>query len=257
VASHDGFTLADIVSYDGRHNEANGEDGNDGHSENFSHNWGAEGPTDDPQILETRGRVQRALLGSAMLSDGTPMLLAGDEFGNSQEGNNNAYCQDNEISWFDWDSVDTDLLAFTRRLIEIRTQHPVFRRRRWFKGLSPRDGVIPDIAWLRPDGGEMAEDDWRNEHAKSFAVFLNGDALRDVDDDGQEICDDSFLLLFNAHHESRAFTMPAPSFGTTWRRVVDTSCGTYDDPPEFLAGSTLDVPERTVVVLARAVMGDA
>jgi len=179
------------------------------------------------------------------------MLVGGDELGRSKQGNNNAYCQDNEISWFDWGAVDESLLAFTRRVIEIRAEHPVFRRRRWFKGRPVRGAGITDIAWFRPDGAEMNDDDWQHDHARSFAVFLNGDALRDVDEDGDPVRDDSFLLLFNAHRESVSFTIPSETVGTAWRAVLDTSSDTGDGAGKVAAGKTLAVPGRTVVVLAR------
>jgi glycogen operon protein len=179
------------------------------------------------------------------------MLLAGDEIGRTQQGNNNAYCQDNEISWFDWAHVDEPLLAFTRRLIEIQAEHPVFRRRRWFKGRPVRGAGVSDIAWFRPDGGEMSDENWQTGHAKSFAVFLNGDALREIDDDGRPVRDDSFLLLFNAHHEPLAFTIPEQRFGSAWRTIVDTAADGEPQGGELKAGETRQVEGRSVVVLSR------
>ena len=251
ITAHDGFTLRDLVWYNEKHNEANGEGNNDGESHNRSWNGGAEGPTDDERVNIVRRRQQRNFLTTLFLSQGIPMLVGGDELGRSQQGNNNAYCQDNEISWFDWGAVDESLLAFTRRVIEIRAEHPVFRRRRWFKGRPVRGAGITDIAWFRPDGAEMNDDDWQHDHARSLAVFLNGDALRDVDEDGDPVRDDSFFLLFNAHHESVSFTMPSETFGTAWRAVLDTSSDTGDGAGKVAAGKTLAVPGRTVVVLAR------
>jgi glycogen operon protein len=180
------------------------------------------------------------------------MLLGGDELGRTQQGNNNAYCQDNEISWFDWDRVDDRLLEFTRRVIHIQAEHPVFRRRRWFKGRPLRGAGVSDIAWFRPDGAEMSEQDWAEPHVKSFAVFLNGDALRELDDDGRPVRDDSFLLVFNAHHESVMFTMPAATFGTDWKVAIDTAAD--DDAPAQSVGSgkTIELAARTVVVMSRA-----
>jgi isoamylase len=179
------------------------------------------------------------------------MLLGGDELGRSQQGNNNAYCQDNEISWFDWGAIDESLLAFTRRVIAIQAEHPVFRRRRWFKGRPVRGAGITDIAWFRPDGAEMSDDDWQQDHAKCFAVFLNGDALRDVNEDGDVVRDDSVLLLFNEHHESVPFTMPSERFGAVWHAVLDTSSAAGESAAEIPAGETVEVSGRAVVVLAR------
>ena len=177
------------------------------------------------------------------------MLLGGDEIGRTQQGNNNAYCQDNEISWFDWEHVDQDLLEFTRRLVHLYAAHPVFRRRRWFKGRPVRGAGVGDIAWFRPDGVEMSDDDWQQPHAKSSAVFLNGDALRERDDEGRPIPDDSFLLLFNAHHEPLTFRMPAEKFGSRWRVEVDTA-GNHES--SSVAGeATLELAGRSVVVLSR------
>jgi isoamylase len=252
VTAHDGFTLRDLVSYNEKHNDANGEDNNDGESHNRSWNCGAEGPTDDNAVNALRSRQQRNFLTPLLLSQGIPMLLGGDELGRTQQGNNNAYCQDNEISWFDWDRVDDGLLEFTRRVIHIQAEHPVFRRRRWFKGRPLRGAGVSDIAWFRPDGAEMSDQDWTEGHAKSFAVFLNGDALRELDDDGRPVRDDSFLLLFNAHHESMMFTMPAATFGTDWKVLIDTA--TDDDAPTrtVVAGETIEIAARTVVVTSRA-----
>ncbi|MFA9431751.1 glycogen debranching protein GlgX, partial [Egicoccus sp. AB-alg2] len=197
VTAHDGFTLADLVSYNDKHNEANGEDNRDGTDDNRSWNCGVEGPTDDPDVLALRARQQRNFLTTLLLSQGVPMLLGGDELGRTQGGNNNGYCQDNEISWYDWDAVDEDLLAFTRGLIGLRAEHPIFRRRRWFQGRPLRGEEIDDIAWLRPDGTEMDDEDWDASYAKSLQVFLNGRGIASPDPRGQQIVDDSFLVLFN------------------------------------------------------------
>ena len=251
VTAHDGFTLHDLVSYNEKHNEANDEGNKDGEAHNRSWNGGTEGPTDDEFVIAVRRRQQRNLLATLFLSQGIPMLLGGDEIGRSQRGNNNAYCQDNEISWFDWDNVDENLFAFTRRLIEIRAEHPVFRRRRWFKGRRVRGAGVPDIAWFRPDGDDMTENDWQHDHARCFSVFLNGDGLRDVDEDGKPIRDDSFLLLFNAHHEAVQFTTPSQSFGQGWRSLLNTARDTPDGTHEFSASEVLEVAGRTIVVLVR------
>jgi isoamylase len=251
ITAHDGFTLHDLVSYNDKHNDANGEGNNDGEQHNRSWNAGAEGPTEDEAVEAIRRRQQRNFLTTLLLSQGIPMLLGGDEFGRTQNGNNNAYCQDNELSWFDWESADTDLLAVTRRLIQIRAEHPVFRRRRWFTGRPSSDVPGTDIAWFTPEGAAMADDDWHQEHAKAIAVFLNGDALHDVDDHGQQVRDDSFLVLFNAHQEPRTFTIPQAAIGTQWRLVLDTSRNEPHALNEVIAGSMFEVSERTIVVLSR------
>jgi glycogen operon protein len=250
VTAHDGFTLRDLVSYNEKHNEANGEGNNDGESHNRSWNCGAEGPTDDPAVNELRARMQRNHLTTLLLSQGVPMILGGDEMGRTQQGNNNAYCQDNEISWFDWEHADTSLLAYTRAVVALLRAHRVFQRRRWFKGRALRGSGISDIAWFRPDGVQMSDEDWQGGDAKSFAVFLNGDALRELDEDGHPIHDDSFLLLFNGHHEGLPFTMPPASFGGDWHVVLNTA--TPDERPVGLgAGALLAVPARSLLVLSR------
>jgi glycogen operon protein len=251
VTAHDGFTLHDLVSYNEKHNEANGEGNNDGESHNRSWNGGVEGPTDDPAVNLLRARQQRNFVTTLVLSQGIPMLLGGDELGRTQRGNNNAYCQDNEISWFDWEHVDHGLVEFTRRLLHIQATHPVFRRRRWFKGRPVRGAGVSDIAWFRPDGEEMSEQDWGEAYAKSFAVFLNGDALRELDDDGRPVRDDSFLLLFNAHHEPLPFTMPAASFGRSWNVLIDTADAGEAPARSVGAGEHIEVGARSVVVASR------
>jgi isoamylase len=179
------------------------------------------------------------------------MLLGGDEIGRTQQGNNNAYCQDNEISWFDWEHADRSLLEFTRRVIQLDSEHPVFRRRGWFQGRAVRSSNVSDIAWFRPDGEQMSEQDWQSGHAKSLAVFLNGDALREMDEDGNHVRDDSFLLLFNAHHEPLPFTMPPASFGDRWRVIVDTNTELGERDAEVAAGEPFEVASRAMIVLSR------
>jgi glycogen operon protein len=245
VTAHDGFTLRDLVSYNDKHNEANGEGGADGESHNRSWNCGTEGDTDDPGILALRQRQQRNLLATLLLSQGVTMLLAGDESGRTQHGNNNAYCQDNDISWQDWDHVDEDLLAFTRRLIALRREHPVLRRRRWFQGLPIRGSV--DLGWCKPDGSEMGDDDWDAGFASSVGLFLNGDAITDRDRRGQRVTDDSFLLLFNAYHEPIDWTLPK-QWGEWWELMLDTS-GPGREGGAFASSVTLPVAGRSVVVL--------
>jgi glycogen operon protein len=261
VTAHDGFTLRDLVSYNEKHNEANGEDNRDGESHNRSWNCGAEGPTKDPAVHQLRARQQRNFLTTLLLSQGIPMLLGGDEIGRTQGGNNNAYCQDNEISWFDWEHADEDLLAFTRALIHLQAEHPVFRRRHWFKGRPVRGAGVGDIAWFRPDGVEMSDEDWRNGFAKSFAVVLNGDALRELDEEGRQVRDDSFLLLFNAHEQALTFTVPAwPDAGAgpesgdrhVWTAVIDTAAGfVLDEGRHMHGGEPIEVVGRSLLVLKR------
>jgi isoamylase len=250
ITAHDGFTLADLVAYNEKHNEANGEDNRDGTDDNRSWNSGAEGATDDAEVEALRRRRQRSFLATLLLSQGVPMLLGGDEFGRTQHGNNNAYAQDNELSWFRWGEVDEDLLATTRSLIALRSEHPVFRRRRWFQGRPLRGDEIDDIAWLTPDGDEMDDDDWDASYAKALQVFLNGNGIASPDPRGQPVVDDSFLVLFNASDDGIEFRLPPAGFGSSWRVVVDTD---QDRPPvgdeRVAAGATRHVPDRGVVVL--------
>ncbi|MFL6261061.1 MAG: glycogen debranching protein GlgX [Thermoanaerobaculia bacterium] len=253
VTAHDGFTLRDLVSYNEKHNEANGEASRDGESHNRSWNCGAEGPTDDPGINACRARQQRNFLATLFLSQGIPMLLGGDEMGRTQGGNNNAYCQDNEISWFDWEHVDEDLLEYTARLIGLRREHPVFRRRRWFLGTRIRGEGVRDIGWFRPDGELMSDEDWSHGSPKSLGVFLNGDAIPSLDPRGERVTDDSFHVLFNAHHEPLPFRLPArPEWGERWKKVLDTDEPVpQKDELTFEAGGEVPVAARGLVVLMR------
>ncbi len=222
VTAHDGFTLTNLVSYDHKHNEANGEDNRDGTDDNRSWNSGTEGLTNDPEVLTIRERRRRALMTTLLLSQGVPMIRHGDELGQTQEGNNNAYCQDNEISWLDWEHADAGFLAFCADLVSFRHQHPVFWRRRFFEGEPIFGGELSDIGWFRPDGVEMTDDDWNAGFAKSLSVFLNGDALPDPDPRGRRFRDDSFLLLFNAHHEDVTFVLPGKEWGRRWVTELTT-----------------------------------
>ena len=222
VTAHDGFTLEDLVSYNQKHNEANGEDNRDGENDNRTWNLGAEGPTDDPEIKARRQRQKRNFLATLLLSQGVPMLTAGDEMGRTQRGNNNAYNQDNEISWVDWENADEELVEFTRRLIDMRRRHPVFCRRRWFQGRPIHGSGVTDIGWFRPDGTPMDEEDWRVGFAKSLGVFLNGERIDSVDPKGDPVVDDSFYILFNAHHERLEFRTPCEEWGKRWINVLDT-----------------------------------
>jgi isoamylase len=251
VTAHDGFTLADLVAYNDKHNEANGEDNQDGTDDNRSWNSGVEGETTDHAILALRARRQRSLLTTLLLSQGVPMLLGGDEFGRSQHGSNNAYCQDNELSWFRWDEVDEGLLDFSRHLIQLRHEHPIFRRRRWFQGRPLHGAETSDIGWLTPEGDEMGDEDWEAGFTRSLQVFLNGQGIASPDDRGNKVVDDSFLVLFNAHHEPLSFTLPPAGWGERWRTVIDTDRTTpnLDDAETLDAGGTLEVAGYGALVL--------
>jgi isoamylase len=257
VTAHDGFTLTDLVSYDSKHNDANGEENRDGTDDNRSWNSGVEGPTDDPVVLQLRERRRRGLMATLLLSTGVPMLRHGDELGKSQDGNNNAYCQDNELSWLDWENADKDFADFCADLIDFRHKHPVFTRRRFFEGEPIFRGGLSDIGWFRPDGVEMTDDDWKTGYAKSLAVFLNGSALPDPDTRGRRVIDDSFLLLFNGHHGDVTFVLPGKAYGRRWLTEFDTAAtaGTGKPPRERKgrqAGAKVVVAERSVQVLRRA-----
>ncbi len=254
ITAHDGFTLNDLVSYNDKHNDANGEGGNDGESHNRSWNCGVEGPTDDPTVVELRERQKRNFLTTLFLSQGIPMLLGGDEFSRTQGGNNNAYCQDNEISWYDWDAArqhDT-LLEFTRKLSRLRHEHPVFRRRRYFQGRPLRGSDVADIGWYTPDGSVMDDDDWESGFAKSITVFLNGDAIREPDARGERITDASFFLLFNAHHEAIDFVLPEGEFGDSFVVEIDTARPVPVEERYVKPGGDIRVEARSMLVLRRA-----
>jgi isoamylase len=256
VAAHDGFTLRDLVSYNAKHNEANGWDNNDGESHNRSWNCGVEGDSDDAGVLAVRRRQQRNFLATLFLSQGVPMLLGGDELGRTQRGNNNAYCQDNETSWFDWEHVDRDLLEFVRRLSAFRRAHPVLRQRRWFQGrpIRGRKGAaLPDIAWLTPDGNEMTDEHWEQELARSLQVFLNGHGITTPDERGEPVVDGTFLIVFHAHPEDRDVVLPAARWGAQWRRVMDTERGfaRRGNGEVLEAGAKLRVLARSLWLLER------
>jgi glycogen operon protein len=238
VTAHDGFTLQDLVSYNQKHNDANGEENHDGNDDNRSWNCGAEGPTDDPEVNQLRARQKRNILATLLLSQGVPMLLAGDEIGHTQQGNNNAYCQDNEISWISWDpaQMDTELLSFVKRLIALRNDHPAFRRRNFFQGRKIKGAEVTDIAWLRPDGQQMTDEEWNQDFARCLCVSLSGEAVDEVDERGQRVRDENFLLLLNGHHEEIPFTLPAPATNAGWIALVDTSCQTTRRPDAFYNG---------------------
>jgi isoamylase len=241
VTAHDGFTLQDLVSYNGKHNEANGEDNRDGTDNNRSWNCGAEGATEDPQILALRAQQKRNFLATLFLSQGVPMMLSGDAIGHTQNGNNNAYCQDNEISWINWDqnAADAELLEFARQVIAIRKNHPVFHRRNFFQGRAIKGAEIKDILWLRPDGKEMTDEEWNRESAHCLGVFFAGEGLEEVDERGKRLSDLNFLLLINAHFEEVAFAVPQPSSGKEWIVMLDTA---QSDIPSN--GNNHQIPER-------------
>ncbi|HEU0089286.1 MAG TPA: glycogen debranching protein GlgX [Pseudonocardiaceae bacterium] len=254
VTAHDGFTLTDLVSYNNKHNEANGEGGRDGADDNRSWNCGVEGPTDDPDILALRARQRRNLLATLFLSQGTPMLLHGDEMGRTQQGNNNVYCQDNELSWVDWNKVDHELVEFTSALAALRRDHPVFRRRRFFAGRPIRRGEeLRDIAWFTPTGDEMTEQDWEMGFGLCLTVFLNGDGIPDLDARGQRVVDSYFLLCFNAHHEDIEVQLPGNDYGQRWTIVLDTATGKPPGIPDATAAGEdrIAVAARSLVVLER------
>jgi glycogen operon protein len=254
ITAHDGFTLNDLVSYDDKHNEDNGEDGRDGESHNRSWNHGVEGDTDEPAVNALRELQKRNFLATLALSQGVPMFLGGDEIGRTQEGNNNAYCQDNEVSWFDWSLRDENLalLGFARRLMEFRHNHPVFRRPKWFLGRSIHGQETSDIAWLNPGGDEMTGQQWNDGYAKSIGVWLNGDEIATPGPRGEQITDDSFLMFFNAHHESMDFTIPIGDLGRVWNAVIDTNEPLLDEGERtYKAGDAIDVEARSIVVLRR------
>ena len=250
ITAHDGFPLNDLVSYNEKHNMANGENNNDGETHNRSWNCGVEGPTTDPEILKLRAQQKRNLLTTLFLSQGVPMLLAGDEISRTQGGNNNAYCQDNEISWINWHEADTELLQFTRKLIHLRKSHPTFCRRRWFQG-QPIKGIgLEDIAWFAPNGKEMTEEKWNHDFAKALGVFKNGRGIHSRGPKGEHIIDDSFYLIFNAHHEPIQFKLPPKKYGTQWNKVLDTSEDRVDEVSDtYMAGTTIEIAGRSIVLL--------
>jgi isoamylase len=282
VTAHDGFTLADLVSYNEKHNEANGEGGNDGADDNNSWNCGVEGPTDDDAVRTLRQRQRRNFLATLFLSQGVPMLLHGDEMGRTQYGNNNGYCQDSEISWMEWapEKSDVELMSYTGEVSALRAAHPVFRRRRFFNGREIRpaaptqgdDDYQRDIAWFTASGEEMGDEDWEAGSAAVLTVFLNGEGILESDQRGERVVDDSFLLIFNAHHEDAEVTLPGAGLPDRWGPVLDTVTGsvvvgtartsattTVDPLPDDLAtlggGETVTVLARSMLLLQRTDAG--
>jgi isoamylase len=257
VTAHDGFTLADLVSYNDKHNEANGEENRDGENHNRSWNCGVEGPTDDRAVLALRARQRRNFLATLLLSQGVPMISHGDELGRTQLGNNNAYCQDNEISWIDWENADETLLEFARKLTAFRHRHQVFQRRRFFTGLpvTARGGgdPLPDLEWFTPDGRQMTGDDWGNDFGRAVTLFVNGEGIRERGQYGQRHVDSSFLLCFNAHDAPIEFVTPPAEYGEKWEKVIETAEPSPDRPAVVEAGSKILVPDRSLIVLDRTV----
>jgi glycogen operon protein len=230
ITAHDGFTLCDLVSYNDKHNEANGDNNTDGESNNNSWNMGVEGPTEDPEINKLRERQIRNFLATLLLSQGVPMICGGDEFARSQRGNNNGYCQDNELTWYDWklDESRVRLMEFTRKLVKLRLTHPNLHRRKFFQDRTIRNSVVRDIAWYGADGHEMNEGEWTTEWTRSMGVMLNGKTLQVSDENGDPLADDSLLILVNASHEGVEFKLPPYPNGSPWRQVMDTE--NIDDP---------------------------
>ena len=248
VTAHDGFTLRDLVSYNDKHNEANGEGNNDGDDSNRSWNCGAEGETDDAAIVELRRRQVRNFLTTLLLSQGVPMLLGGDEIGRTQQGNNNTYCQDNALSWYNWDEVDEELLEFCRKLIQFRKDHPTFCRRGWFQGKPIRGTETRDIAWFTSRGEEMTEEDWHHEDTQTLGVFLNGD-IQKPSRHRDALTDDDFYLLINAWHEPVNCTLPDAEWGSKWQLVFATDTGWNEDEQDYAAGDSLEIESRSWTVL--------
>ena len=267
LTAHDGFTLADLVSYNEKQNHRNGENNLDGETYNRSWNCGVEGRTDHATVNQLRRCQKRNLLTTLFLSQGVPMLVAGqgrhftrrdrerkivlgDELNRTQQGNNNAYCQDNEISWLNWLTIDETLLCFTQKLIQLRRQHPVFRRRTWFRGKPVNPGEIEDIAWFKFDGERMKEDDWQHEHAKSFAVFFNGRGMRSRTSLGERVTDDSFYIIFNAYHGYIDYKLPGEEYARSWTKILDTSKDEdATDEQTYLADQTITVHDHSILLL--------
>ncbi|MGM0376797.1 MAG: glycogen debranching protein GlgX [Bacteroidota bacterium] len=252
ITAHDGFTMLDLVSYNKKHNKANGEDNKDGEDHNLSWNHGVEGPTDDENINALRKQQVRNFLSTLFLSQGVPMLVSGDELGKTQKGNNNAYCQDNEISWIDWAHKDEQLLEFTSSLIHFRRSHPVFCRRKWFKYQPIKGKDVTDIEWFTPDGLEMSQEHWDSSYAKTLGVFLSGYGVRAVSKTGKPVRDDSFYLMFNSYYDKVVFNLPGERWGKKWRKVIDTYDATFQNSGDgeiLKPGQELEIQGRSVVLL--------
>jgi glycogen operon protein len=249
VTAHDGFTLEDLVSYNDKRNDANLEANRDGSDNNRSSNYGVEGVSDDPVILSLRRRQKRNLLATLLFSQGVPMLLAGDELGRTQQGNNNAYCHDSELSWLDWESADPALLAFVQKLIRLRNQHPLFRRRTYFRGRALHAEPMKDISWLNPEGAEMSDEDWARRSARALGVLISGRGLTERDELGRPVEDDDVLLLLNAHEESVAFVLPG-SEGEHWDALLDTGHPDFEGK-RYGRGATYPLGARAAALLVK------
>jgi glycogen operon protein len=252
VTAHDGFTLNDLVSYNEKHNELNGDGNRDGDNNNLSWNCGVEGPTDDPQINALRERQRRNFLTTLFLSQGVPMLCGGDEWGRTQMGNNNAYCQDNEISWFDWtrDEKQNEFLEFARKLISFRNAHPVFRRPKFFQRRRITGSEIRDVMWFNPGGSEMSEEEWASPFVRCVGMLLSGDTSDVVNFEGEPLRDDTFLLLINAHYEAIPFVLPGQE-NIEWQLILDTmnQNGFLTEPRDFASGEDVDLGGRSCCLL--------
>jgi glycogen operon protein len=254
ITCHDGFPLHDLVSYNDKHNEANGENNQDGANDNNSWNCGAEGPTDDPAVNALRWQQKRNLLATLLLSQGVPMLLAGDELSHTQQGNNNAYCQDNEITWLNWDLTE-EQRAFSdlaRALLHLRRTQPVFQRRKFFQGRAIHGEGIQDISWFDSSGQEMTEEAWNTGHMRCLGVRLAGDLIGDVDERGESVVGDTMLLLLNAHHEAIPFLLPATQEKQPWERLLDTA-EPQGEPRQCPGGQQYELQGRSMVVLRSSV----
>ncbi|MEO6423104.1 MAG: glycogen debranching protein GlgX [Candidatus Nitrotoga sp.] len=256
ITAHDGFTLHDLVSYNDKHNEANGEDSRDGTDNNNSWNCGAEGPTEDADINDLRAKQKRNLLATLFFSQGVPMLVAGDEMGRTQQGNNNVYCQDNETSWVNWEisATDQEFLTFVQRVIALRREHPVFRRRNFFQGRDIHGSGIKDIHWFKPDGSEMNDEEWAHDFARCLGVYLDGDAIQEHDQRGGTIRDDSFLLLFNSHHDAIPFLLPQLNENCEWHSILDTHlAGGLEPDGQFRGGDSYPLEGRSLALLIKRI----
>ncbi|HET6764513.1 MAG TPA: glycogen debranching protein GlgX, partial [Longimicrobiaceae bacterium] len=252
ITAHDGFTLNDLVTYNHKHNEANGEANRDGTDDNLSYNFGVEGPTDRPDILAQRERQKRNFIATLLLSQGVPMICGGDEMGRTQHGNNNAYCQDSELAWQHWTPGPDEerLLEFTRRVARLRRDHPTFRRRRFFRGREIRGSEVKDLTWVRPDGHEMTDQEWNSGMVKCFGMVLGGDAMEEWDERGKQVRDDDFLLLLNADGAAMSFTLPPCVVASGWELVLDTyDPGLPDGARAWAPGDELRLEGRSMVVL--------
>jgi glycogen operon protein len=247
ITAHDGFTLRDLVSYNEKHNDANGESNNDGESHNRSWNCGEEGESTNKEVIALRNKQMRNFLVTLFLSQGIPMITAGDELGKTQKGNNNAYCQDNDVSWIDWENADQDLLKFTSRIINYRNEHPIFCRRRWFQGQPVKRRGLDDIKWFLPSGDEVTDEAWQSSMAKSLGVWLNGKGIHAPDEKGERVQDSSFYILFNAHHETVEFKLPLSHYAKRWYKDFDTANDEVTDE-SFDAEALVMVADRSVVV---------